>query len=303
MPRASAGSNRLSARKHKVHGSKPQAKRVAPAPSPSNKGSASRTEGFPFSLLSSFLSIQVFALIVGVKFVLDQLSIVDDSSDIGNSLSFFAYILAAAVALLVVLYFYKGRLLFKLMEYGLLFSASLIALSSFVPEQYALALGAAVMALRAFVPASRNVLLVGVAAVVGAMLGSSLDIVPAVLLAVLLSAYDYIAVFKTKHMIVLAEELYDRGAAFAVSLGSQKQQIELGTGDLVVSSMLSVSALKIGSQPNLVAAFFVIAGGVAGFFVLFEILRSRKGYLPALPPLVACSLAGLGFYYLLAPMF
>jgi len=254
---------------------------------------------FPLGLLSSFLAIQLFALAIGAKFVLDQISIVEDPADVSNSFIFFFYILAAAVVLILVLTFYKGKWLFYLMELGLLFSASQVLFSLFVPD-YSLLLGLLVMGLRVFFPPARNVLLMVVAGIVGALLGASFDIFPAALFSILLAAYDYVAVFKTKHMVFLAQELYKRGAAFAVSLGDAKQQIELGTGDIVISSMLAVSSLKIGAVPNVAAAFSVITGAVAGLFFLVLVLRQRKGYLPALPPLVASSLVFLLVYYLVS---
>ena len=276
-------------------------------------------------MLGSFALVQLLALGLGAVFVLQQLSLVQNSADAGNSLFFFGYIVAAAIALLLVLKFYKGKKLFFALELLLYFTAFEIAFEAILAGTafggpIAMGLGVLAASIRVLVPSAKNGLLLASTAVVGAVLGSSLDIFPAALLAGLLAAYDFIAVFVTKHMVDLAEKLESREAAFSVVFGAPSGKrllkkgeagkgakgkkvsvIELGTGDLVIPAMLAVSALKIGTGGlNFAAAAAATLGALAGICVLFYILEKRRGYLPALPPIVFFSLLFLALQALLS---
>ncbi len=276
---------------------------------------------FLLALVISFALVQALALGLGAIFVSQEVSIVEDSSDVGNSFFLLGYVVFAAIVLLLVLKFYRGKKLFFILELLLEFTAVQIAFSAILPqygEAAAFAAGVLAVAVRVFLAQAKTTLLLLSTAVVGAVLGSSLDLFPAALFAVLLAAYDYIAVFHTKHMVELAQKLEEREASFSVSFGEEREAppapnepqtqgkpkkqggkkelggIELGTGDLVIPAMLSVSALKFGAFPNIAAGFAAALGSVFGLLLLFYILEKRRGYLPALPPIVFASLLFLG---------
>ncbi len=275
-------------------------------------------------MIASFLIVQVLALAIGSKFVSTSVSVVENPGDPANAGFFFGYVLLSAIVLLIVLKFYHGKLLFTFLEFALLFISLQLLLSTFLLDPTSAAFAALVIAAGRFAfPILRSPLLLIASGVVGALLGSSLDILPAVIFSALLAGYDVIAVFYTKHMIALARGLSDRGAAFSIRISdgkavkqaggeigeranktkstkapSSKQQlaggkeiesIELGTGDLVIPAMLQVSALKL-SLLHAGAAFF---GGLLGIIALFWVLERQRGYWPALPPIVFGSLAML----------
>ncbi|MCX6767944.1 MAG: presenilin family intramembrane aspartyl protease [Candidatus Micrarchaeota archaeon] len=250
----------------------------------------------PALVLTSFVFTQFLALVVGYSFIAQGLTVVENPSDVGNSLFFFAYIVAAAVFILVVLKFYKGKRLFLVLELLLIFF-SFQMLSSMVTGDwvYQLIISALAVGVRLKAPAAKNVLLLFVTAAVGALLGASLDVLPAVVLAVLLAGYDVVAVFFTGHMITLAKQLDKREAAFSVDVKVKKESMQLGTGDLVIPAVLAVSALKISYG----AAISVVVGATAGMIVLIYILQHRRGYLPALPPIIGFALVGLGAWLFL----
>jgi len=250
--------------------------------------------------LASFAICLLLALSVGFAFTLAGVSATENPDSAENALYLFGYILLAAVFIIFVLKFYKGSKLFLLLELLINFISVQLLAILFVDEMGALVLGAFSIAIRLLVPASRNLWLILTAGVVGALLGSSLGIMPAVLLAVLLSGYDYYAVFISKHMVQMAEQLQARQAAFAVSLRYQKEALHLGTGDLVIPSMLAVSALKLAPYPiGLGAGLATAFGCVTGLALLIYHMEKRKGYWPALPPVVGLGLAGLVAYSLL----
>ncbi|MBU1197408.1 hypothetical protein KJ765_02745 [Candidatus Micrarchaeota archaeon] len=265
-------------------------------------------------VLYSFLNVQLFALIVGVLFIVSNTQPINsDPSAVENSFSFMAYIIVAAIAILIVLKYYKGKMLFYILELALVFITSWTFFSLFLNESYGLGLAIVAVIARLLFKQHRNIFLLFSSSVIGALLGISFDILPAAVFAILLSVYDYAAVFLTKHMITLAEGLRSREASFSISFPSHApskskqrlsqtpkkgyravkvESIELGTGDLVIPAMLIVSALKL----SLVHAFITLLGSVAGITLLFYYIEKRKGYWPALPPIVGLSLAFLLVY-------
>ncbi len=263
-------------------------------------------------LLFVFVAGQALALAVGWQFILQQLSVVENPDDVGNAVNFLAYVLVAAVVLLLVLKFYSGKLFFQALEFGLIFFSTFLVMGLFADGDTAMLLGVAAGAVRFFRPSARYYLIIFSASVAGALLGASLGILPAVAFAALLSIYDFLAVFHTKHMVALAQGLSSRGANFSVKItapaspakiGGSKaskgnknkgvlptESIELGTGDFVIPSMISVSAIKL----SLLQAYAAFAGSVLGVLVLLWFLEKRRGYFPALPPIVGGSLLLLG---------
>lgn len=249
-----------------------------------------------FYLLAAFFVVQLIGLAIGYQFIAQELSIVEDPEDVANSLMFFVYILAATAGFLLVLKYYKGRNFFLglelLMELLTIQIALAVLTGGWLPWVGALAL----VAFRLKFPQYKTYFLAFASAVVGALIGASLDLLPALVLAGLLAGYDFIAVFYTKHMVSLAKGLSDRGAAFAINVKHKKDKIMLGTGDLVLPAMLNVAAMKA----SLAAPFFGLAGAMLGMTVLIYALEKRKGYWPALPPLVGGTVLGLAVYYLIS---
>ncbi len=283
-----------------------------------------------FFMLLSFINVQLLAVIVGWIFIISQVSVTENPADVGNSAFFFGYILLTAILILLILKFYKGKLFFYLLELGMVFISFSIFFAIFpfdylvLPGEilipWAFVLGAAAVVARILIPSQRNIFLLFATAIVGALLGASLDILPAAILALALSVYDFIAVFYTKHMVTLAKELGDREAGFSITFPSdlkgkvlpkRKAQklkkmysqkvigaVELGTGDLAIPAMLVVAALKIGFWH----AMFAMLGATFGISLLFFFIERKRGYWPALPPIVFFCLLLL-FLYNLFPVF
>lgn len=135
-----------------------------------------------------------------------------------------------------------------------------------------------------------------VAAASSAILGISLGIVPTVILLVALAIYDAIAVYKTKHMLSLADTVLDlrlpvllvipkhAGYSFLAERTNfkdanaenkgERDAMFMGLGDLVMPTILVVSALTFpgpnwGTMPALGAAVGTLVGyGVLMGFVL-----------------------------------
>jgi len=135
---------------------------------------------------------------------------------------------------------------------------------------------------------------------VTAILGISFGILPALLLLVALAGYDAWAVYRTKHMVTLADELTSqrlpvllvipKHAEYSfrdqkslkeqVAKGEEREAMFIGLGDLIIPGVLAVSARAFltdsfgrtvfGLDPSLLVAIVTILGSLAGFAVLMR---------------------------------
>ncbi len=143
------------------------------------------------------------------------------------------------------------------------------------------------------------------AAGVTAILGISFGIVPAILLLFALAVYDAWAVYRTKHMITLADELTSQrlpillvipkkaGYSFReqkslkeqVASGEEREAMFIGLGDLIIPGILSVSAFTfsspsggyfLGILSNVWIAIATVVGSLLGFLFLMRfVLRGN----------------------------
>src|SRR2546428_748285 len=130
-----------------------------------------------------------------------------------------------------------------------------------------------------------------------------------------LAVYDAWAVYRTKHMITLADELTSQrlpillvipkkaGYSFReqkslkgqIAAGEEREAMFIGLGDLIIPGILSVSAFTflndpgrsfLGLEPNAFVAAGTVLGSLVGFFFLMRFVL--KGNPQAgLPPLTA----------------
>jgi presenilin-like A22 family membrane protease len=159
-----------------------------------------------------------------------------------------------------------------------------------------------------------DVLGVLIAAGVASIFGRSLDILPVVILLIILAVYDAISVYRTKHMITLAEGVIDlktpilfvipkkRNYSFIregigkLGEGHERAAFVMGMGDLIMPSILVVSANVFLKGPRIMGfvnlpALGAIAGSLAGLAVLLYFVSSGKPQ-AGLPPLNGGTLIG-----------
>ena len=266
-----------------------------------------------------FLAAQVLGLFTGIVLVqaaqvypeFQDLNVAPggDSGSAYSSAFFLVYVLVGAAGMLILIKFYKGVMLFRLMEAGALFIASNIVFYVFfllfaVPYDWlwAMMLAGAVTFARFFRPGLKNFAAVMASAGIGAVFGFSLDILPAIIFVAGLSLYDFLAVFWTRHMVYMAQELGRRNLAFSVSATESEYReetgkeepstLELGTGDMVIPLMLAVSAYKISFSAF--DSLAVVFGGLIGLAVVLWYVTNRRTFLPALPPISFFALLALG---------
>jgi presenilin-like A22 family membrane protease len=253
-------------------------------------------------LIVVFLAAQLLGIGVGIGLIheiesgqLEQPTVLTENPDDPiNAVALIVGILVFTAILLLFMKFFKGAGLFRVLEIFVLFSATVIAASAFLPE-LAFMFAVQLVALKLLFPKNiffRNVAAIVAVAGVGALIGVSLGVVPVLIFLILLSVYDFIAVFKTKHMVRLAKGISGRNLAFTVALPSKKHQFELGTGDLVMPLVFAVSVMKtsqpLGFPGFVVPAAMVLVASFIGLLLTINYVRTRIGKaLPALPPQAA----------------
>ncbi len=250
-------------------------------------------------LVLIFVLAQVIGLAVGANLISEIASgemeqpviFSDNPDDPVNAIFLIGGILFFTVVLLVFMTFFKGPGLFRLFEIFVVFTASIIVFATFFPEAIAFVFAVELIALRLLLPKSvfiRNIAAVISVAGVGALIGVSLGVIPVLVFLILLSVYDFIAVFKTKHMVKLAKGISGKNLAFTLAIPTEEHQFELGTGDLVLPLVFAVSVMKASTAPHpfyLVPAAMVLVASIIGLLFTINWVGKHIGKaLPALPP-------------------
>ena len=275
-----------------------------------------------------FVSIFLFSTILGLYVGYNLIPEVGETNpltggsvdDPAGSLYILAVVLVSTVVLLLVLRFYRGRLLFLFLEIYIVFIGSfmvwqfvLFDILKTVPfvtqEQYmagVIIVSALTVAVR-FIRrtfAVKNITLAIAIAGAGGTLGSFMGFLPSLLLVVALGTYDIIAVFKTGHMIKLADQSRLReipvmfetpskgiktGARRGVKKG--KDVLGLGTGDIAIPLIFFVSILR--TFRNWLPVLGAVVGATIGLgLTIYYVTQIRRVALPALPPIIGLSIGG-----------
>ena len=106
-----------------------------------------------------------------------------------------------------------------------------------------------------------------------------LNVWAVVILLVVVSIYDMIAVWKSKHMIVMAKGLMKGNIFSGLLINYRGKKAILGGGDIAFPLLASVVMLR---NFNWIGALCVVAGSTVALIVLFSISKKGKFY-PAMP--------------------
>ncbi len=253
---------------------------------------------FP-TLVLLFVLTQALGLAVGANFIgeiatgeMEQPTVVTDNpEDPINAVVLIAGILVFTGVLLAVMFFFKGATLFRLMELFVVFTASILVFDT-LAKGSALVFAVLLIALKILFPKDvwiKNVSAIISVAGVGALIGVTLGVIPVLVFIILLSVYDFIAVFKTKHMVTLAKGISNKNLAFTLAIPTKEHQFELGTGDLVIPLVFAVSVMSsnqaIGFPLYLVPGILILAASLVGLLWTINWVSKNVGKaLPALPP-------------------
>jgi len=157
-----------------------------------------------------------------------------------------------------------------------------------------------------------------------AIFGISFGILPAFVLLVAMAVYDFVAVYRTKHMIDVAEGALDlnlpimlmvprkrdftnfsRKASIREVQDGERDAVYIGLGDMIIPGVLTISAFSnlpqkalLGLPSNLLVSIGCMAGALCGFALLMR--AASKGRPQAgLPLLNSGTIIGFLIAYVL----
>ncbi|WP_174591581.1 presenilin family intramembrane aspartyl protease PSH [Methanocella conradii] len=271
------------------------------------------------------LLVQVISLLLVPPLVGYDLRAFGNPESVWNPIYYVVFILLFTMVMLAIIKYKVRWLMQAIMGVAILstltyvfFGIAVLVVPSIDPVIAAIVSGLASILLTAiivFYPEWYVVDVVGVLVAAGAsaLFGVSLAIMPTLILLALLAVYDYIAVYRTKHMIRLAEGVMDLkipimfvmprrwGYSFARAGGMQKEGEKeayfMGLGDAVMPTMLAVSANAFLDVPRLlgfinVPALGSVAGTLVSYFALMYVVVKLKKPQAGLPFLCTGSIVG-----------
>ncbi|MFA6530698.1 MAG: presenilin family intramembrane aspartyl protease [Candidatus Micrarchaeia archaeon] len=237
-----------------------------------------------------------------------ELSVPASGNDLFDGVYMFGFMLIGAVIMLIFIRHIRNDFLFMLLETALIATTSSIVFYSllrlFFPylESMMIAgsLGLILAGLKQLDDRFKNVSAILASAGVGALFGSSIGLMPLVILIALLAVYDYIAVFKTKHMVEFADYMMKRNVSFTITSKKyipelkRERRMDLGTGDIIVPVMLEVALIPVSP----VASLFVFLGALVALGIFLYLFFNKKVVLPAIPPIAF----GMGVFFLIGKL-
>lgn len=236
-----------------------------------------------FGLIYIFSAI--LALAAMPKYEEAGMVVFENPSDVSNSLLYFGLIIAFTAFILIAVRYSK---VLKAVIYFLIFLSVFYVLSPFVGV-VSIVIAILVVVLLAKKPhwLIINFSALMLAAGITAIFGISLEPLPVIILLAILAIYDIISVYRTKHMISLAESVTAINAPMLFVIPRKDGNAYMGVGDVVMPNILVVSAQYFSNSPAIgfikLPALFALIGGFLGLMVLLYIVEKRGGAHPGLP--------------------
>jgi len=282
-----------------------------------------RAAVFPTVLMGGlFVVIHLLSMLITKPFEETGLDVFDNPNDPTNLLVFFAIMLAVTVTILLIAKFWKKQFIQVIILGSIAYTSFFVfypLLSFIVPETLSLSIAiiAAATLIVALIkhPEWYIINLCGIIVGVGAIgiFGISLSIFLVIVLLIGLSIYDAISVYKTKHMIDLADAVMDlklpvmlvvpktrkysllketKGLKEKLEDKEEREAFFMGLGDIVMPGILVVSSFTNIADNGFLIALSVMIGTLLGFAVLMSVVIKGKPQ-AGLPYL--CSGAILGY--------
>jgi len=228
-----------------------------------------------------------------------------------SSFEFIFYFFLATVFLFLIFRFLREKKIkskiYKILFLSISFFSSLIFFESFLAEPIPLFLVFLLIFwwIKNPIVLNQDLLMIFSLAGIGASLGLSLKPKVVILILIILSIYDFVAVYKTKHMVKIAKEMIETGTILGLIFpfepsGFLKSTKEikpgegkfliLGGGDVALPLIFSVSLLKIGILKSFLVSLFSLLGLL--FNLLFFFKQKERKPIPALPLISFFSITG-----------
>lgn len=277
-------------------------------------------EKLPYIVLPAMMiAVQIGAVLLSGSMVDAGMAAFEDPTSMYNIVFFVAILLVFTAILLVLIRYGVQRVI------SIIIGFSLFAAFCYIYGAVTLALldgGLAIGIITLAAAAGSTALLmvhpewyildtlgVLIAAGIASIFGISFAQFPVIILLVVLAVYDALSVYRTKHMVTLAEGVLDVKSPILVVVprrtdysyvregisldDDQRGAVVMGMGDLIMPTMLVVSAYVYGvSAPGgLVPVIGGAIGSLAGLAVVMYFLRRGKPQ-AGLPPLNGGAICG-----------
>ncbi len=287
-----------------------------------NKGKEMKDFSPGFLMGGLFVLIHSLALFVIGPFKAADMGAFENPNDPMNLVFFFLTLLIVTAAILLIAKFWKKQLIQGIILGAtgyMVFYVFYPLLSYVVPEMWSLFLSATTAAILIIslvkYPEWYVIDICGVVMGVGAiaMFGISLSVFLAIVLLIGLAIYDAVSVYKTKHMLDLADTVVDLKLPVILVIpkvrrysllkdakslkeklrdGEERQAFFLGLGDVIMPGVLVASTFHNIASNGLLIALSVMLGTLLGFTALMAVAIKGKPQ-AGLPYL--CSGAILGY--------
>ncbi len=282
-----------------------------------------RASVFPMFLMGSlFVIIHLLSILIAKPFESTGLAVFDNPNDFSNIIVFFVIMLVVTATILLIAKYWKKQFIQIIILGSIAYTSffvffSLVSFAVPYPISLILSVAAAAILVLALIkyPEWYIINLCGIIVGVGAIgiFGISLSIFLVIVMLIGLAIYDAISVYKTKHMIDLADAVMDlklpvmlvvpRTRAYSMLKDTKglKEKLEdkeereaffMGLGDIVMPGILVVSSFYNIPDNGFLIALSVMIGTLVGFAVLMSVVVKGKPQ-AGLPYL--CSGAILGY--------
>jgi len=262
--------------------------------------------------LKMFLQELVSFFLIGVISIFSAAKIYSSSfiSEIqAPAISWWQFLLAFGVGTAIVLGLSRimhGGFLLRLFFLFAIFSGTFVTFNIFIADFWAFIFSLCLVSLYVIWPYVwlHNLVLILTLPGIAALLGVSFNPWAVVFILIFMSVYDYVAVYKTRHMVKMARAMIKGRAIFAMIFpehwrGFKSRLNEarpgegfmmLGTGDFVFPLIMAVSAYSVSAN----SAWLVFSFALLGLLLMHLIFVSQKirRPMPALPPLAASAILG-----------
>ncbi len=259
--------------------------------------------------LKMFLEEVVSFSLIGVISIFSAAKIYEFSRVPAAAISWWQFVLAFGVGTAIVLGLIRishGGLFLRIFFLFALFAGIITTFNVFTSQTSAFIISLILILSYVFWPYVwlHDLVLILTLPGIAALLGASLKPWTAVLILIIVSVYDYVAVYKTKHMVRMAKAMISGRAIFAMIFPEKvegfKEHLDkahpgegfmmLGAGDFVFPLIMASSAFFLNS----LAPWLVLGFSLLGLLIMHFIFFSQKirQPMPALPPLVAFSIIG-----------
>ncbi|KQC13856.1 MAG: hypothetical protein APR56_04785 [Methanosaeta sp. SDB] len=247
----------------------------------------------PMAVMMFFVvAVQLLSLALMPPLSETEVRIFENPESAANPFSYIILVLGFTLFILMAIKLKKGWVVSGVVLLAIAMGVYYV-LSALFPLLPALVLSLAVLAILHIYPEWYVIDLVGllVCAGVGTLFGLSMTPIPALLLLVVLAAYDAVSVYKTRHMVTLAEGVMEirapllfvvprkRGYSFrreGLGSGEDRGAYFLGLGDAIIPTVLVISANWYLDLPQVelfgIGANLPALGAMFGTYLGFAVL-------------------------------